>query len=199
MKRIKEDIASSRDKDAANLWLEVKSLLTECKYYSYKNSLDIASFSLEGYNDTAISVKLNISESTVRWHKMQMSNKLYGIFGEDFFEVFTNSLLDDKEIITNRIRIAKANLMIGADFIEKLLPMDVMVKVRNKVSMVNDEVDFSLDDCIREINFLARYSMSSVSKELDELNSDKMAYLLGIIEGSKGTVEDKGFLFDKLS
>ena len=72
-------------------------------------------------------------------------------------------------------------------------------------SLINGEMigklslsDINLSSCNKEIAFLSRHSLSTIKRELADLSIEKLAYLLDILEGYSGTLEDKYYLLGVL-
>lgn len=202
MSSVKSSIYASKNKKAAEYWLRVKKLISDSNFSSYKNAKSLVDFTLSGYNDEAISVKLNVSVTTVRVHRMNLSNELYDIFGDDFFSLFEDDFSANEETLEHRYDMAYMTINGSKDFLEDLLPIDIFYMLTQSVNSVDsDEPLFQYDfkDCINELNFLERHSIETTRMELSSLNKDKLRYLMGISKGAIGTPDDKYTIFKTMS
>jgi len=182
MRDLKGVVAKERNREMGEFWLQLKSFLTDCNYTNYKYAKELVDLCLEGYNDLSIAMKLSVEEGTIRTHKRNLSNILYGMFGDDFFELFVN-FKDNKQELQRRMKLA--TILCKGDYLSKLLPLDVLMMVRDYGESVSDNVSFSIQDCKREIGFLARYNFKAISEELNKLNKDKLGYLISSVEGER--------------
>ena len=192
MKSLKNTVAEKRNRDAAEIWLRVEKLLLDVNYSTYKNAKELVMLTMSGYNDEAIAIKLGISEDTVRWNKKCLSDELYIIFGEDFFELFDNFIVN-KPVIEARVLTASISLTNTDGLLKRVLPLDIIMVMSNMYTIDKGDTDFnlSLSDCKSELNFLIRHSKSSIISELELLDESKLRYIVGLLSNSKGNYEDK--------
>jgi hypothetical protein len=59
-----------------------------------------------------------------------------------------------------------------------------------------ESLDIDIEDCNKEIEFLKKYSRTTIKRDLKELDSDKIEYLIGILENKVGSPKDR---FDLIS
>lgn len=197
MKLLKEQIISVRDREQAEIWSEIEQILIEGNYKSYRKSRNFVELCMEGYSDFTIASKLNISEVTVRIHKHDLSNELYSIFGDDFFILFED-YAKNKLNIKKRVLIASQRLSDGRDFLVKSLPIELIGLIKTKISTADTANDFKLSDCRKEVNFLERHCSEAIRKELADLDANKLAYVMNIIESEEGFTDDKYKVYAKL-
>lgn len=191
---LKEDIYERRAKEEADCWLDINVLIRSGQYQSYKKGSDLVNLSLDGYSTESIANKLGINEGTVRVHKRNVSNELYMIFGKEFFDLFS-SYNKNKEQIDVTVKFAKSRLS-GSNYLVDLLPLEVISQVRQHTNGAED-VEFDLYECKSEANFLIKFCKTSLANDIQELNKDKLAYLLKVME-SKDITADQRVLFSHL-
>lgn len=194
---LKEVIAKEKNKEAATVWLEIKELLLTGKYSNYRKTKELAELILNGYVDSAISIKLNVDENTVRTNKRTLSNELYSIFGEDFIDLFQN-FNKNRSLINKRIILAKANFSGGASYIANQLPIDVVSLLRGYSLEEGVITSFNIEDCKKELQFLGRFCIKNIQKELSELDPAKVAYIFKLINEG-GNPDDCYEIYRRLS
>lgn len=180
----KKVISESKDKDAGLYWLNVKEVLVKGNCSSYKKSGSLCELTIQGYSDEYISNLFNISESTLRVNKRILSNDLYKLFGNDFFDLLQDYKSNEKELL-KRLHIVR-NLDICP---ESLFPSELLVKVKSRKYTPISSVD--IKECKNEISFLLKHSIQQIDNDLNELDISKVNYLLEVLSNSKGSFSDR--------
>lgn len=190
---LKKEISQRRDKEGAEVWLHIKSVLEKGGFSSYKRAGELSSLILNGFKDSYIARNFGVEESTIRIHKRNLSKELYDLFGDDFFELFDNFKMN-KDEINSRIYVAEHSGSVAFDLIIDEIQTLLNAKLEEN-RMVKDfkpeEETISFDSCNAEISFLVRHSKSKIKDELNALNMDKLAYLVGILNLKCGSSKER--------
>ena len=192
MKECKEAITKSKDADAGRIWLHVKSFVEGGGYSSYKRASELAKFVIGGYSDEYIANMLGIKDTTVRIHKRNISNELYRLFGADFFDMLKEYRRNKKEV-DRRVKNIDNFKLTSADFIVG----DVMAMVSASVLSPISHMD--IRECRGEISFLLKHSINNIKTEYKRLDSNKVRYLLDVIDSSAGSPDDRYYLINLLT
>lgn len=191
MKECKDAIFKSKNSDAGKIWLEVKKFVETGKYTSYKRADELVKLILGGYTDKYIANSLGIGETTVRIHKRNLSNDLYGLFGIDFFDLLAD-YDNNRELVGSRM-ISVRNVDVKST---DLFPEDLLALVNS--TSVTDISELDIDSCRAEVSYLLKHSLTSLKTDFKKVNVDKLNYLLGIINCTKGTPKDRYYLLSLL-
>lgn len=185
MRQLKKDIYARRDVTAGKLFAPVEKYVRGCKYTSYKDAERFVSMVLGGYSDNQIAERMQINCNTVRWREHDLSNILYGLFGNDFFDLM-------KDVEANRERLEKLIYLIkGSSLKEDYIPMDIVNFVSERADEGQPIESMPLQECYQEVDFLCRHSIPSILGELRDLDPFKLDYLFRIIEGNSGSLDDR--------
>lgn len=126
---------------------------------------------------------LGTSNSNVKVARKVMSDKLYEVFGEDFFERLANptGIKEVRRIVNS--------LDVNCD---RLLPVEMIGYIDNLNYDVDDDID--IKDCKEEIDYLYNNSINSMHTNILMLNGAKLKYLLSVLRGEKGSAKDRAGL-----
>jgi len=190
----KEDIARRKDKPAGETYLKVRKFIEGGSYSTYKKADILATSVLGGYSDSYTARTLDVSETTLRVHKSNLSKELYILFGDDFFDLLRNYAENKKELLS-RLNITSTFNLSSRD----ILPEELLVVVSNlKVGEQKlTEKDIPISSCEKEISFLVRHSLTLAKKEIYSLDTRKLLYLIDIIDKNTETT-GRGELLSKL-
>lgn len=186
---LKKSIYERRVREEAELWLKLQDAILSGNFSTVKRANEFARLWLEGYNDYVVSLKLNMQESTIRQYRKQLSDELYDITGDDFFSLFEN-FSKNEEKLNKILYILFHTRKNGWKGSSDLIPLDLYAIF--KAYVINEEdIDFSIDDCRKELSFISRFSVQNIKEEMNKLNLEKLKYIIGVLEGEKGTTDDK--------
>ena len=190
--KMKEYAYEERDVELGRYLLKLVDYLKAGEYTSYRKIKDLVHWSWEGYSDKFIADSLSITESTLRVNSRTVSNDLYRIFGDDFFELLTDFSSNKKEL-ENRLELAKKLRNKAVNYIIR----DVLEKVED----INDPGLSSIKtyDCKKEIDFLQKYNLEELIQSLNKLDLRKIAYLRNVLNGVSGTMEERYYLLNLMS
>lgn len=186
---LKKSIYERRVREEAELWLKLQDAILSGNFSTLKRADEFARLWLEGYNDYAVSLKLNMQESTIRQYRKQLSDELYDITGDDFFSLF-ESFNKNKEKLNKILYILSHTKKNGWKGSSDLIPLDTYTIFKSCV-MNEESIDFSIDDCKKELSFISRYSIQNIKKDMNKLNLERLKYVIDVLEGTKGTMDDK--------
>jgi hypothetical protein len=180
----------------ANLLGKVVDFVLQGDFSSYRDAKElILTQSLTDVSKT-LSVeeaadRMGISKNNFIKRRTQISQELYGLFGDDFFErVSQVPLPRGLEDLVN-------NVVEGINVFD-YVPKEVVARA-SWLSQQNhtDKNEYDPRDCIDELNFLRKYSQPIMWHEFSKLDKGKLNYLLGILEG-KGSVRDREGILHQL-
>lgn len=194
MVKTKLSIAEKRDRDAGKAFLKVEKFVKECSYSTYKEAQRFVNMRLSGYSYDRVAKNLGVTEETVRWRDTEvLSKKLYSLFGDDFFSLL-NEYSVHKSEVDKRIFLVNMSDKRVNDYVLSDISTLINGEMIGKLSLS----DVNLSSCNKEIAFLSRHSLSTIKRELADLSIEKLAYLLDILEGYSGTLEEKYYLLGVL-
>lgn len=174
------DSQKSHNKELYSLCYDVKQFVMQGTFTNYKKVKTILGY--WGETDSYTAAMTGMKEGTIRVTRRNLSNELYELFGYDFFNVI--AIGDKKAIADGRYRLGLASKDISAD---KFLYREIIDTI-NRNSNYNDDID--IKSCSMEIQFLIRHSRSSVNKELEMLDKDKLAFLIRMLNNESGSINN---------
>lgn len=194
MLEFKKYIESERNRVSARVYLELQDFVLGCSYTRYKDAKMYVTLRLSGISYPEIARRMSIKEGTIRWRdSSDISEHLYEIFGTDFFTLLYDYSNNQEEV--NK-RIFNAISVVGNR--NTLVPFSICEYVSRNLIGVEDLSSYTLMDCSKEIKFLEKYSESAILNDLATVSSEKLEYLLRVIDGTSGTKDDRCFLFSIL-
>lgn len=190
MKKLKQKIAEEKDREAAKEYMKLHNFVLSCKYTTYYKAKPLVQRFLSGASSEQCSIYLNISHSNTRDQLRLISDKLFDIFGDDFFELFDDFKSNIKEIhkrlyVSDHVDCTSVDYMF-VDFLNLL-----------SAERVKQKGDFKAEECLEELKFLIRNSIPNIKSELKTLDPAKLSFLLGVLDGTAGTIDER-FNFIKL-
>ena len=148
----------------------------------YVNSMDwltrvktkkkISFFIKSGYDYEALCKEFDISyesaKNAVKWASKQLRRKI----GKDTLKLIRNDFIEEARVAfyVGSGKISRENLFL-ADMVDSL--------PESKYSAAYD-----LQDCLSELVYLRKISLSYIDNHAEKVNLNKLAYLLSLIEGS---------------
>lgn len=193
MKDCKQTIAQKRDRKAAGVYSSVEAFLRSGNYSTYKKANLMVSMFLDGVPAAKIGARLNMSEGSVKNRLRSMiSTELFALFGEDFFQnlaAYSESEENKQAVDISMKRVSCA----GVSVIDYLLS-DLV----SYIGSSDDVKSFNMCDCAKEMDLLCDFSVSAFQKKAKACDLEKLKYLLGVLEGTKGTSKDWAELVDWL-
>lgn len=186
---LKKEIQEKKDREMGIVYVNLEKYVLGCKYSKYKYASVLVRMLLEGRSEQDISNTLGISESTIRYHEStSLSKKLYEIFGKDFFSLMKD-YKENKRDIDRRLFLALRSDTSRYDYCMS----DVISEVKKRIVEIKDNLveDFDIRDCADELAFISKYSLSNMRKDLSNLDLHKLEYLMQILDGEKGSVDER--------
>lgn len=186
---LKKEIQEKKDREAGIVYVNLEKYVLGCKYSKYKYASVLVRMLLEGRSEQDISNTLGISESTIRYHEStSLSKKLYEIFGKDFFRLMEN-YKENKRDIDRRLFLALRSDTSRYDYCMS----DVISEVKKRTIELKADLveDFDIRDCAEELAFISKYSLSNMKKDLSNLDLYKLEYLMKVLDGEKGSVDER--------
>ena len=186
MRNLKKEIQDAEDREVAVVYLELERYVLSCKYSKYKYASVLVKMLLEGRSEEDVANTLGISESTIRYHEStSLSKKLYEIFGKDFFRLMKD-YRENKRELDRRLFLAFRSDTSRYDYCMS----DVISEIKNRLDS-NSIMDYNIKDCANELAFISKYSLSNMKKELSGLDIGKLEYLMKVLDGEKGSVDER--------
>lgn len=191
MTMAKDEIRKKKDLAAGEVYKQVEAFVQSGVYSSYKKIKQMVSIYINRGSDKDAALALGISEVTARVHKRNASIELYKVFGEDFFSLLMEYELN-KEEISRRIDLLSASTTKSSE----LLPIEIYTRIKGEYKPLK-RGDYSINECLQEINFLSIYSVQRALSELSQLDLNKLRYILAMLDGRAGTTADRYQLISK--
>lgn len=170
--------------DKRNLLSKVVTFVFKGEFSSYDRAKEIVqtySFPLdEG------SKKLGVNQSYYTKKRSQVSQELYRLFGDTFFEDLEAA--NDIRNLNDRVeRVIKGYRPYD------LIPTDILSRVDwSLAESGNSGANFNPGDCADEITFLREHSLPTIKEELSHLDMSKLGYLIGLFGDSASYVNRDG-------
>lgn len=187
----KDVIFEKKDRPAADVFLKVRSFVEGGAYSSCKRAKSLAEMRLKGCDAHVISEHFGVAYDTIRTELKKMSKELWGIFPEDFFDRLSN--YHENRAYVDEVVSA---LRFYGKTAEGLLLMDVVRDIRTSTP-IGEDVEYSIEECQEELEFLTRYSKGFYAKDMERMDKGKLKYLIDTLDG-KGTITNQVAVANKL-
>lgn len=119
-----------------------------------------------------------ISPHTVRSARSKASKRMYDIFGDDVFEGIISG---DKSICDRTVVLARV-LTKGYDRVENFIPDTVIRSIESKGCCSGNH--YELSEVQEELKFFKFYNQIMMKERFEKLDTDKLAYIFGILKQS---------------
>lgn len=192
IREMKSIAYQNRDKDFGKFLLELQSYVLAGEYSSYKKVRQLTSWVIEGYSDSYIADALQIKESTVRVTCRSVSNELYRLFGNDFFELAVD-FKSNRDELYRRLNLVEISRNSASTYVLR----DVLEIVGEPNEFYNKNT--KMYECTDEVTFLKKYNLQRIKKDLDKLDRNKLIFLINVLNGISGTMEERLYLLGLLS
>ena len=186
MRDWRKELAIESTAEERAYYKRVDDFVRSGTYSTYRQAQYLASLCLAGKSTREISEKLKVQEPSIRYYKSSLlSQPLYKLFGEDFFELVKLYNDDEtKKTLLKRLYLAETtnahrDTYCGYDILDKV----------DGVTINFD--DYNLRDCKTEIQFLRAYNKKKVQRALEGVDPYRLEYLLSIIDGECGTRDER--------
>lgn len=132
--------------------------------------------------------KYNIKRAGIISMKRRHSNRLFELFGRDFFDLFESH--ENIPEIDKRIEDAYTETdpqfsISATDFV----PADVVKSV--SIIQQTQLKGIKMQDCAQEAQFLITHSKATLANELESLDLARVKFLLGVLDGNIGTPQER--------
>lgn len=124
----------------------------------------------------------NLKESNVRLIHKRCSDKIREKMGYNKIFSAANLSIEDVSRINKCMNIIQKDITA-----ESVVPTYIL----NKVSDMRASVDYLVSDLTSEIEYLKRHSKKTISRELKELNKDRLSYVFKVLNSNEGYLLDK--------
>ena len=161
----------------------LKSFVYEGSYSKYRNkSLFLT---LEDEPDKVIAHKLNMTVAGVRQARKRLSEDAFKILGYDVVDKILYGDIRSCSLISDNL-----NLLRDSSNDDEFILYEI--KERIEGSYIGDGTStFNLLDCKNEMLFLSLFTVNRFSDFLSNLDSEKINYLLRLLDGRVDNTEDK--------
>lgn len=171
---------------------ELMQRLSDYIYSGAYSSHRFKDFILHNWNveNDILADKLGITVGRLRAIRSELSTGAIKRVGE--------GIVDD--ILSNdEKRMLKAEKVLDTVELEcnVMFPVEILKYVKDKTSGIEADKSIQLKDCVKEAKFLQKHSMFAIKNELVDLDMNKMAYLLDILDYSGNSV-DRAKLVNKI-
>lgn len=161
----------------------LKSFVYEGSYSKYRNkSLFLT---LEDEPDKVIAHKLNMTVAGVRQARKRLSEDAFKVLGYDVIDKILYGDIRSCSLISDNL-----NLLRDSSNDDEFILYEI--KERIEGSYIGDGTStFNLLDCKNEMLFLSLFTVNRFSDFLSNLDSEKINYLLRLLDGRVDNTEDK--------
>jgi hypothetical protein len=203
MLKCKNAIYNNRDRVSADAFLKVQSFVESGTYSSCKKADFLAEKILAGVDMREIADYLDLSYETIRSEKRTISNELWGIFPQDFFDKLA-CYDKNKEYIDDCMYYALHTNISAKD----LVLSDVCNIIRSEKdtsggldwfnSTAFEVEKFGVSAINKEIDLLKRYSRSFLKGDMSECKLSNLKYVLDVLDGKEGTANLRASIIKEL-
>lgn len=173
--KCKQDVYERRDRAAAEVLKVVQRFAESGIYSSCKKAGDIVSLTLRGFDVKTIGEKYNLSPETIRSEKRKISEELWSIFPNDFFDNFVDFNNNRDYFKDFLYSLGEYNSKSG-DFI--------LIDVLSKIPAYSDlgSEDYCIEDIRNELDLLLRYSAMFLAEDLKRVDMKKLRYIIDVLD-----------------
>lgn len=168
-----KDIQDVSLEDKQDLLKEITEYVNSMEWLSrVKTKEKISFFIKSGYDYGALCEEFGVSyesaKNAVKWASKQLRRKI----GKDTIKLIRSGFIEEARVAfyVGSGKISRENLFL-ADMVDSL--------PESKYSAAYD-----LQDCLSELVYLRKISLSYIDKHAEKVNLNKLAYLISLIEGS---------------
>jgi len=154
------------------------SFIKSCAWCNTKVARDLVLYYDKSAADVA--VILGKTDSCIRSQRSQLCNRITSYIGEDFFSIlFKENGHTGEDLYELDLRI-KA-LQGGVFDINTYFLPDIQRSVFITVSKNKKIYTYDLDECGKELSFIATYGKKAIEGKLKSLNPRKLSYIINIL------------------
>lgn len=160
---------------------QIEDLIRDGKFGCPKN---LKKFADNMYmHDDDIASLLGISQSGVRQFKRRLSNSVIKELGENVVE---DILYGEKDVL----RMVERKLIVAsADISSRDIVCNTIIDSVKDGNSKN--LSYNLEDCSAELRYISKFSNRAMKSALYDLDISKVSYIISILDGDVGTLEDK--------
>lgn len=160
------------------------------KFVTTENFMERATYDGVGdffeYTDKQLSDLQGGSTSSYAMKRRRHSDRLYVLFGEGFFDLaYSEEGVSEMAAVLEQVKSSLNGLTA-----KELLPGVVR-------SYLEDEeypLGIRVSDCPKEAYVLRAFSVSGIKSTIDSVDRGKLAYLIAVLNGEEGTVDEQNAL-----
>ena len=156
---------SSRNEEAYALLVKVNKFVDEGSYVKSKRRKQFLGFRF--LPEDEIAQTMGITNASVRRLRMEVSNILFELFSEKFFDILYSGNIEKCKSIFS--------IVSGELSLEEICSYSVSLLISK---IPSKEKEFEVGECFEELKFLAKHSNQVMNKELKDLDKEKLAYLV---------------------
>lgn len=181
LSRLRDYVEGDSSKERKELFDRVSELVLSGSYTKYKD-FDILS-RWHHLPDKDLAVKLGVKESSVRQIKKRVTSDFIALVGAEIFD--TIQFGDAKAL---RLAIYELSLLSNHESSVDLFPSEILSAIEDGKTM--DE-DFNVGDCKYELTFLHWFNNNKIKSLLTNVDINRLAYLIEVLDGKRGTQQDR--------
>lgn len=160
---------STKNEEGYSFLVKITKFVDEGSFINSKRRKQF--IKLRNLADNEIASVMSITEASVRRLKMEVSDKLYELFSEKFFDILYSGNLEECRLIFGVVS--------GEMGIEDICNYSVSILAS---PYALSGVEYEVGECLEELKFLARHSNTTMLRELDNLDTKKLGYLLRLAQ-----------------
>lgn len=171
-----------KDENSEQLELieEVKDYVKSARFTDYKKAKLL--LGAWGLSDVEASRETGLKPDNIRVVRKKFSDALYERFGEDYISLLSAGDEESLSECRKRLRVVSSDKK-ASDYI----PSDYIKEVRR---LSSHRVFDLRSECRKEFTFLQEFSYANFRKRLMELDPNKVAYVLRVLNEEEGTLAE---------
>ena len=181
LSRLRDYIEGDSSEERKALFNAVSELVLSGVYTKYKDFKILARW--HHLPDKDLAVKLNVKESSVRQIKKRVTSDFLSYVGTEIFD--TIQFGDTKDL---RLAMYELSLISNQESSVELFPSEILSFLEE--SRTIDE-DFEVGDCKYELTFLHWFNNNKIKSLLANVDINRLAYLIEVLDGKRGTQQDR--------
>lgn len=178
-------LSEKKDEETASRLKTLKLLedfVYSGSYTKYRNK-DVF-LSMESENDKVIAKKLGVSIAGVRQARKRLSEEVFTLLGDDVVDKILHGDIRACQLITDNILLLKSTAN------EEFIISEIEERLSNAY-IGEGTAEFNLRDCRDEMAFLSLFTLNRFSYLVNNLDSEKLNYIMRLINGDVRNANDK--------
>lgn len=163
----------------------LRDFIYEGSYTDYRKKGILLECESKELSVDATAIKLDVTPEAVRQVRKRVSTDAYNKLGLDIVDKVKYGDKHTLSVVQRSINTLSHLNYHGSCLIEGI------ERTIRDAYIGDSTLEFTLNECIREADFLRLYNLNTFYKALEGLDTDKLNYLLRLLNEESGTVENR--------